>query len=205
MKPPAGIPLPHAPPTDPQKREHIACPLPCPLPRGPLKQSILAFFFWAPVNEVFSPVMVLWPSFWATVSGYVCGHDPLPLKAIFSGCPDSIWTMNKILVNNRSLSIVVFGMLAESGLGCAEWQHFQIAPLVLAHMEWNACKKKRNTVIEAIANPEKLHSQKQIDSPKMLAWPPLQSLSVKKNSFFGANFGRWKTFKICWKVPVKYF
>ena len=38
------------------------------------------------------------------------------------------------------------------------------------------------------------------------AWLPLQSLAVKRNSFFFcANFGRWKTFKICWKVPAKYF
>ena len=39
----------------------------------------------------------------------------------------------------------------------------------------------------------------------LLAWLPLQSLAVKKKTFFGANFRRWKTFKICWKVPVKYF
>ena len=38
----------------------------------------------------------------------------------------------------------------------------------------------------------------------LLAWLPLQSLAVKKN-FFWANLGRWKTFKISWKVPVKYF
>ena len=41
---------------------------------------------------------------------------------------------------------------------------------------------------------------------KELAWLPLQSLAVKKKLFFCcANFGRWKTFKICWKVPVKNF
>ena len=38
---------------------------------------------------------------------------------------------------------------------------------------------------------------------EFLAWLPLQSLAVKK-SFFFANFGRWKTFKINSKVPVKY-
>ena len=26
-----------------------------------------------------------------------------------------------------------------------------------------------------------------------------------EKKIIGANFGRWKTFKICWKVPVKYF
>ena len=39
-----------------------------------------------------------------------------------------------------------------------------------------------------------------------LAWLPLQSLAVKKKLFFVcANFGRWKTLKICWKVPVNFF
>ena len=40
--------------------------------------------------------------------------------------------------------------------------------------------------------------------PWNLAWLPLQSLAVKK-TFFCAKFGRWKTFKISWKVPVKFF
>ena len=38
----------------------------------------------------------------------------------------------------------------------------------------------------------------------LLAWPPLQSLAVKKN-FFCASFGRWKTFKIWWKMGGENF
>ena len=46
-----------------------------------------------------------------------------------------------------------------------------------------------------------------------LRWPgdlqhwrgPLCRASRWKETFFCANFGWWKTFKICWKVPVKYF
>ena len=38
---------------------------------------------------------------------------------------------------------------------------------------------------------------------ELLAWPPLQSLAVKKN--FCADFGRWKTFNIWWKMGGETF
>ena len=47
------------------------------------------------------------------------------------------------------------------------------------------------------------------NSPRILAWPPLQSLAVEKKKnfffFFCANFGRWKTFKIWWKMGGEKF
>ena len=38
-----------------------------------------------------------------------------------------------------------------------------------------------------------------------LAWPPLQSLAVKKNFFFVQILGGEKLIKFVEKVPVKYF
>ena len=67
--------------------------------------------------------------------------------------------------------------------------------------DWGLEKHRSQTLQEAKA---RLSSTGDGHHLQALAWLPLQSLAVKKN-FFCANFRRWKTFKICWKVPVKYF
>ena len=48
------------------------------------------------------------------------------------------------------------------------------------------------------------HVMPKVPSVSVAPPPPCRASRWKK-TFFCANFGRWKTFKICWKVPVKYF
>ena len=59
--------------------------------------------------------------------------------------------------------------------------------------------------LETSTNPSQSHNERWIWHLRIVAWLPLQNLAQKKKTFFCANFGRWKTFKISWNVPVKYF
>ena len=63
----------------------VIVPVTVPVSEGTLENKPFLPFFERPLTRFFRLSRCLGRRFWATVSGYVCGFDPVPLKTIFLG------------------------------------------------------------------------------------------------------------------------